>query len=197
QIQHLIRRVFLPGWPKPSRQVVFTQCDQPDKGAAVCARVAQAMTALLPGRVCAVDADICNQNLESLLIGESADGQRREIVELTLEGGKPTNNLWVLPSAAFVNHEGSAGALRLQSRMSELRRQFDYVVLHAPGGESNLTGLLGQFADGVILIVQANVTRRAAAVRIKQHLQTANARLLGVILAGREFPIPEQIYRRV
>jgi len=57
--------------------------------------------------------------------------------------------------------------------------------------------LLGYLSDGVILVLEANSTRRAAAQRAVQVLHATNARLLGSVLSGRTFPIPEEIYRRL
>ena len=38
---------------------------------------------------------------------------------------------------------------------------------------------------------------RGVAMRQRQRLHAANARLLGVVLSGRTFPIPEAIYRKL
>jgi Mrp family chromosome partitioning ATPase len=59
------------------------------------------------------------------------------------------------------------------------------------------TRLLGQIADGVILVLDERRTRRATAREAKAVLQAANARLLGVVINERQFPIPESIYRKL
>jgi len=56
---------------------------------------------------------------------------------------------------------------------------------------------MAQIADGVVLVVSAERTRRAAACKIKEMLEAAQVRLLGAVLSDREFPIPERIYRRL
>jgi Mrp family chromosome partitioning ATPase len=56
---------------------------------------------------------------------------------------------------------------------------------------------MAQFADGMILVLSAQRTRRATAIKVKQTLERANVRLLGSVLSDREFPIPEGIYRRL
>ncbi len=135
QIRNLVRQVFLPGWPKPARQVVFCAVEDGDV-AGICLRVSQALAAQIPGNVALVEA--------------------------------------------------------------ELRLEFDYTVLHGPpAGLCSDAALLGYLSDGVILVLQANSTRRAAAQRAVQTLQATNARLLGSVLNGRTFPIPEGIYRRL
>ncbi len=57
QICGLIQRVFFPGWPKPSRQVVIASADVQTDTAGICARIAHEMANRLPGTVCAVEAD--------------------------------------------------------------------------------------------------------------------------------------------
>jgi Mrp family chromosome partitioning ATPase len=82
--------------------------------------------------------------------------------------------------------------------MGELRREFDYAVIHAPpmgaGGEA---GVLAQFADGLVLVLEAHRTRRVLARMAHGKLQAANVRILGAVLSGRTFPIPERLYRRL
>jgi Mrp family chromosome partitioning ATPase len=56
---------------------------------------------------------------------------------------------------------------------------------------------MAQFADGIILVLSALRTRRATALRAKEMLEGAHARLLGTILTDRVFPIPESLYRRL
>jgi Mrp family chromosome partitioning ATPase len=87
---------------------------------------------------------------------------------------------------------------RLRARLTDLRREFDYVLIGAP--PVNLfaeTLVLGQIADGLVLVVQANATRRDAARKAKESLQDANVRVLGAVLDNRTFPIPDAIYTRI
>jgi len=195
QIQRLVQRVFFPGLPKPARQVVFAGLEGDRETAYICAEVARQMAAQLPGSVCAVDCDVSGHSLGALLGHTSGP----EFEGNSIQSARPpetNSNLWLVPSASFLEADnGEISALKLQSRMGDLRRKFDYVMVRVPGGEASLPTLLGQFADGVILVVHAQLTRRSVALRMKERLQAVNARLLGVVLAGRRFPIPERIYR--
>ncbi len=64
QIRSLIQAVFYPGWPRPSRQVVFSSIDQFVSAGSACARIAVTMAKYLPGTVCAVEADCDDPTLE-------------------------------------------------------------------------------------------------------------------------------------
>jgi succinoglycan biosynthesis transport protein ExoP len=82
--------------------------------------------------------------------------------------------------------------------MRELREEFDYVLIDAPPLSSCSDAvLLGQMTDGVILVVEANSTRRETARTAKETFEGANVKLLGAILNNRTFPIPEVLYRKL
>ena len=57
--------------------------------------------------------------------------------------------------------------------------------------------LISKWTDGVVLILEAHSTRRDTARRIKESLAAANARVLGVVLNNRTYPIPETLYSRL
>jgi Mrp family chromosome partitioning ATPase len=54
----------------------------------------------------------------------------------------------------------------LPGRLRELRLEFDYTVVHGPPAAlCSDTALLGNLSDGVVLVLEANVTRRATRPR--------------------------------
>src|SRR5438552_19197927 len=57
QVRSLVRQVFLPGWPKPARQVVFCAVEDGDV-AEICLRVGQVLAAQIPGNVALVEAHL-------------------------------------------------------------------------------------------------------------------------------------------
>ena len=82
--------------------------------------------------------------------------------------------------------------------LEEVRREFEFSVLQGPAaGVSNGAIVMSQSADGIILVLSAQHTRRAAALKVKRALGEAQVRLLGAVLRDREFPIPERVYRRL
>ena len=50
QISALVRRVFFPGWPQPSKQVVFTAVDAGHDIASICRRVGETLASQIPGQ---------------------------------------------------------------------------------------------------------------------------------------------------
>lgn len=80
-------------------------------------------------------------------------------------------------------------------RMSELRAEFDYVLMDvAPLNVCNHGTVLGGLSDGVVLVLKANSSRRDSTYEITQQLQASNVHMLGAVLNQRTFPIPERIY---
>ncbi|MBW2642849.1 MAG: CpsD/CapB family tyrosine-protein kinase [Deltaproteobacteria bacterium] len=86
---------------------------------------------------------------------------------------------------------------RFDKTLKLMREKFDYVILDAPpvSGYAE-TKVMGKKVDGVILVVESGKTRKQVAIRAKQELEDAGAKVLGVILNRRKHYIPEWIYTR-
>jgi Mrp family chromosome partitioning ATPase len=86
----------------------------------------------------------------------------------------------------------------LKRRLTELRCQFDYVLIDAaPMNTCKDCIVLGKSSDGVVLVLKANSSNRKAARKALQELQAARTTVLGAVLNQRTFPIPDSIYRRL
>lgn len=201
QVQALIRQVFFPGFPRPAHQAVFSGASPETRTAKVCIRVAEALAADGAFEVCAVEADFRTRSMEVELGGTSTGGRRTpELAEaVRMSSLQIASHLWLVPAETFL---GTAKNRRspawLRSRLGALRREFDYAVIHAPSvGSGTEAGLLGHLADGLVLVLEANRTRRITVRNIRESLQSSNVRLLGAVLTQRTFPIPEGVYRRL
>ena len=53
---------------------------------------------------------------------------------------------------------------------------------------------VGQMADGLVLVLEANSTRRDAAAKIAENLRASQIRILAAVLNKRTFPIPGSLY---
>ena len=200
QLRGLVRQVFFPGSAGPVRQVVFSSIDQTDEIARICARVAEVLTSQVPGDVCVVEANLRSPALHKFFgAAIAADMNSSGKSDLRDGSRRISRNLWFIPSEMFLGEAGNSfPAAWVRSRLSELRHEFEYTMIHAaPAGLYSDTALLGQLSDGVILTLEAHRTRRIAARRTGEKLQAANVRLLGMVLNQRTFPIPEGIYRKL
>ena len=197
QIRHMVAQVFFPGRPRPARQVVISAVDQQSDVSEVCMQVGRALAQQAPGSICVANLhapeleNSSGRSTSDPVCGQVRHGSLRESSRQICE------NLWLMPLQTLPGNNGyGLSASCLRGRLAQLRRDFEYTVLHAlPALLSSEAALLGNLSDGVILVVEANSTRRMAARKAKELLQAANARLLGIILRERTFPIPERIYR--
>jgi receptor protein-tyrosine kinase len=108
-------------------------------------------------------------------------------------------NLWLAgPEILADNSRVLLPPVQLKERLAQLRDEFEYMLIDAPGtsvcGDAQLLGLV---ADATILVIEANSTRRLTARKAKESLDAAGVRLLGTVLHNRLFPIPERLYRKL
>lgn len=107
-------------------------------------------------------------------------------------------NLWLMPPGSSAASPNLLPPDRLRTRMIELKDEFDYVLIDAPPVISSPNAIvLGQIADGVVLILEANSTRRETARQAKETFEKGGVKLLGAVLNNRTFPIPEPLYRKL
>ena len=188
--------------PTAPRTVVFSSV-QGNGSTEICCRAGEVLAAQGSGSVCLVDANLRAPSLHQLLGVAKSPGLADATVKpgpikdftVRIAGG----NLWLLPSgSSAAETQGLFASDRLRSRIGELREEFDYVLIDAPPVSSCADAvLLGQMADGVILVVEANSTRRETARMAKETFESAKVKLLGAILNNRTFPIPEALYRKL
>ena len=199
----LVQRVFPATSPESPRVALFTGLESEAGCAPTCARVAEILAGRSEGPVCVVDANFRLPSLHEYFGVENLKG----LAEATVESGPvqnfaqqiPEPDLWLMTSGK------ASGKLRfpvmadgLRVRIEELRDTFKYVIIHSgPLRLETSAMLLSRWTDGVVLVLEANATRRDAARRVKEILDAANVSVLGVVLNNRTFPIPEAIYRRL
>ena len=109
------------------------------------------------------------------------------------------DNLWVMTSG---DHTPNAASLltrnKLAPQLKVLRETFDFVLIDAPPlNRFADVASLAPLADGVVLVLEANSTRRDVARKAADDLRAAKAKILAAVLNKRKFPIPETIYRRI
>jgi Mrp family chromosome partitioning ATPase len=201
QIRELARQVFFSGNLRGARHVVFSGASTTTSIASICRRVAETVAAGSLGRVGLVEADYSSRAPAEDYGRSNNDGidSEESAGALRLSSHQIQKNVWLVPSKTFLGTQASPFSMMwLRGRMGELRREFEYAVIRAPAAELGAeSALLGSLADGFVLVLEAHRTRRLAAQRIRDRLRTMNVRLLGTVLSGRTFPIPEKLYRRL
>ena len=191
QIRGLVRQIFVSGWPKPARQVVFCAVNENADISGLCTRVATALAEEVPSDVCLVGGG------EATLIHDRGSGSQFRRTGFRRSSGQISSNLWIVPQEVLWD-SGRDVSAALCRQLEALKREFEFSVIQGPAvGPHRRAALLGQFCDGMVLALEAESTRRVAAQRAKELLGAAGVNLLGTVLYNRDFPIPEAIYRRV
>jgi capsular exopolysaccharide synthesis family protein len=197
----LVQRVFLAKRRKPSRLVVFCAVERGNGCSRVCARAGEVLAAKVKGTVCVVDANLRSPSLHRYFELDN----RRGFTEAMLECGSwrlyahqlMDSNLYVVTSGEVPTDPHSLlTSENVQLRIKELQGAFDYVLLDTSAASRYTdAGLLGSASDGVVLVMEANRTRRETAKKVKDDLIASKSRILAAVLNKRTFPIPEAIYR--
>jgi succinoglycan biosynthesis transport protein ExoP len=203
EIAKLINRVFLIGAESP-RRVVFMGADAGTGCSRICACAAEVLAATAAGRsVCVVDANLRAPSLHE----HFGLGNHEGLTEALLQGGAirkyinrlAGDKLGLITSGAPVDSwQTLLGSQQMQTRISELQREYDYVLMDVPSlSVCSDAVTLAKMSDGVILVVKAHATRREVAQQVVRELKSANVSVLGAILNERRFPIPESLYQRL
>jgi capsular exopolysaccharide synthesis family protein len=85
---------------------------------------------------------------------------------------------------------------KFDNLLKQLREKFDLTIFDsAPLLGNPETILLANKTDGLIMILNAEVTRWEVAKSVKDDLEGSNVRILGAILNRKQFIIPQAIYK--
>jgi Mrp family chromosome partitioning ATPase len=199
----LVQSVFLlQGTSTNHRAVVFAAIDSGSGCSRVCVHAAQMLAANVSGSVCLVDANFRTPSLPNAFGTTNHYGLADALrTEKPLRGFVKAldRNLWLVSCGSA--GEASTNLLhseQMKRRFGELRKEFDYVLIDAPPLNTYSEGFaLGQLADGLVLVLEANATRRETATKVTERLNATEVKILGAVLNKRTFPIPDSLYRRL
>lgn len=90
------------------------------------------------------------------------------------------------------------GSKKMADLLTELKSKFSVVILDLPSIIHYADPrIVGPMMDGVAIVVRAGVTRREAVTRAEGILKSVGCNLLGYILTGIEYYIPDYIHRHL
>ena len=184
EIVSLARQAFFPSEAERRQRVLFVGADAETDILGVAERVARALAGMQK-TVSLVERQIAP--------GDTFSAKKPPMAVRNVEywsGFQVAENFWRIPSSTLSgpasSHAGGAfGTL-----------PFECVVLASSIGDA-ITPLFLGICDGAVLTLTAHKTRRETALRAKQMLEQFNVKLIGIVLDGRTFPMPESIYRRL
>jgi capsular exopolysaccharide synthesis family protein len=203
EMAKLVQRLFLvPGMDAP-RVVVVSGTESGSGCSWVCARMAEMLASQVSASVCVVDANLGAPGLHTQFQTENIHGLSDALhdPESIRRFARPMGreNLWLIPSGSdSADRPALISSERMRMRIQELRQEFHYVLIDAPAINTANDGIvLGRVAEGVVVVIKANSSRRETARKAIQELESAKVRVLGAVLNQRTFPIPQGIYDRL
>jgi Mrp family chromosome partitioning ATPase len=200
----LVQQVFLLQTQDPPRMVVFAGIDHGNGCSQICASVAETLAKNARRPVCLVEANFRSPGLPEMFGATNHHGLTDALLKKDLPIGaftKPVvqENLWLLSAGALAaDSPNLLASEHLRDRLLELREEFDFVIIDAPPLTRYSDAIaLGQRADGLVLVLEADSTRKEAAAVVAANVRSANISILAAVLNKRTFPIPERIYNRI
>ncbi len=167
-----------------------------------CLNLGLVMAEYVDSRTIVIDCDLRKGRMAGLLGVDRSPGMADLLRgSATLkECIQPTgcNNLFFVPAGKTSRTETGEllGRPELDEIVSELRRQYDYVIFDTP--PINIAadaGVLGRAAGEALIVVRMNKTRRESVMKTIRLLHAANVKLSGIVLTHRKYYIPNYLYR--
>jgi receptor protein-tyrosine kinase len=192
----LVQQIFLLQTHEPPRVVVFAGIDHGNGCSHICAAVAETLARNTLKPVCLVEANFRSPSLPGFFGTTNHHG----LTDALLRKGSiksfaklvSGDNMWLLSSGVLA--ADSANLItsdHLRQGMAELREEFNFVIIDAPPlTQYSDAMVLGQLSDGLVLILEAESTRREAALVVAANLRSLNVPILAVVLNKHTFPIP-------
>ena len=198
----LVQRIFPANGSAENQVVIFSGAEHGYAASGICARSCEVLASRGDAQVCAVDAAVESPSLHRYFGLNNAQGLSEALCNTSPVEGFIQNvrntKLWVMPGgAADIELSTREVSERLRERVSELRTFFKYVVIHSPVYSDRAAAPPSFGADGLVLVVEANNTRRETVREILEELRMLGTPILGVVLNNRTFPIPDAIYNKL
>lgn len=204
EILRLVQRVFLTQADQCPHVVAFAGVNRGEGCSRICVSAAEALARSATGPVCIVEANFRSPALPALFnttnhhgLTDSllSEGPIRDFVKPVTADKK----LWLLSSGALGAESANLlNSERLRFRIAELRGEFEFVLIDAspmtPYGDAVT---IGPLTDGLVLILEAESTRREPALAATEAVRSAGIPILAAVLNNRIFPIPQGLYSRL
>jgi tyrosine-protein kinase Etk/Wzc len=174
------------------RMIVFGGCDGGEGSTTVIRSFAEMLASAGP-RVLLVDADLRTSGMQP----HTATG-KADLLEVVRERHLPSPVPWGQGELTAIPRPSAPLDSELFFRSPEFavwlkgqRDRYDYVLIDtAPFLRFADGALVGRLADGVVIVVQARVTRRDRLLRAYEQLKRSGAHVIGTVLNREENPIP-------
>ena len=183
--------------------VVVCSADRGEGASTVAAGLALAGTTPAGvSRVALVDFNLRNPVLDRLLSARKSPG----VAEIVSGGAAPEEAVQRIGAALDLYPVGNIQGKTLEVLRSEALKKFltvldagyDHVIIDAaPVNAFPEAQVLASCVGNALLVTHTDQTPREAVAQAKKRLEAGGAKLIGVVLNLRTYPIPKFLYKRV
>ncbi|MDD4857043.1 MAG: CpsD/CapB family tyrosine-protein kinase [Candidatus Krumholzibacteria bacterium] len=190
---------------KESRVVLFTSAVEGEGKTTIVASLARVLAAGESQKILLVDCAVKNPEIHRLFGLKNEKGildylagraKLQEVVQGVDEGV-----LDLVTAGSSVSNDATQPLFnsdRLETFIKEVGAAYDYVLIDSSAIlESPETTIIGSHADGIVLVIFMETTKREVIKRAMVMAQKLDGRFIGSVLNRKRYYIPEFIYRRV
>ncbi|MCP4748558.1 MAG: CpsD/CapB family tyrosine-protein kinase [Desulfobacteraceae bacterium] len=204
QFDNISSRLMPSTKTKPKRKIMFACSSNGESSTEIAIQYAHSLAIDSPYKILLMDVKLKNPNFVKLF---NVDPTMEGLADLIKNNGNVKSfvkkvdpgNLYILPVGK--NTSSTSNILKnfsFANFMDEAASEFDYVIIDAPPVlNSSVCRIIGPMVDGVIMVIEADKTRRQVALKAKQELEHSNSNILGAILNKRKFHIPIWLYNKI
>ncbi|MDD5008628.1 MAG: CpsD/CapB family tyrosine-protein kinase [Candidatus Omnitrophica bacterium] len=203
QFRVVSTHIFCPEREGKLKAIVITSCSN-EEGKSVAAANLAIVTAQNSGKpTLLIDCNFRKPSIGGLMgasldkgLGDLLSG-RAEAQDIT--AASEIKNLSIISAG---NPSGNPTELLSSQKMKdflfELKGKYDRIILDTPAViPFSDPRILSHIVDGTVLVVRAGRTRREVVARAESVLKSVGANIIGYVLTGIEYHIPEYIHRHL
>lgn len=170
-------------------KVIVVTSSEPGEGKSTTAGNLALSIAQGDKKVALIDCDLRKPSLHKKFGVSNTVGLSDVIVgkeSISVVGHRYNNNLTILTSGKIPpNPSEMLGSKSMKALIEALRKVFDYVILDTPPVQAVTDAqILSTRADGTLLVVKAETTKKESVINTVNLLKKVNANIIGTILNG-------------
>lgn len=204
-----IRTALAAMGDQPAKTLVITSAARGEGKTTITANLGVVLAGDLHQRVLVIDGDLRKPSLARLLGVPSQPGLTEVLQghvggsfeEIEQEVIRPTEieRLDILPSGSSTfNPTELLGSKNMRDLLDMLKTHYSQILIDSPPIVAVTdANVIGSLVDGTFVVVQAGKTRREVVNRALSLLASGRNKVLGCILNGIEYHIPNYIYRYI